>query len=468
MSRTGRSLIHSVLTAKDLEVFVDAFRIPERFSPTLPGLDEPAECTPDRIVIYTLSFSSCGVRYPLSAFQVNLLRHFGVHFSQLHPLGFMRVVHFELSCVAVSGESSVPLFCMFYKLISDVEEPMMLESPPLRDSKASIEDSIPVLSADEIVQWKRMYENPTRAFTFPEGVLAMGGLSPFYSVRPKAFFGKKVISGGIAEIPVSRSPLGQGSSKAPIKIPLPPTSSWVRDRTPDTSAACVNPAFDISPLRATGTSKPSDLDIPVSHSPLAPLFAEALLVPYIPKWKITSSTVVGTPETAREFLAHVVPPSQKFMNSALRSDLFDDQYSMSLCEGFFRGAGMLQRMDELRRANEELRTELRTSQTIADELRCRVTDVERMLLEEKSAGAMLEQKERACERERTAWAQEREELVAELKHQKELDSVSQGDLNTMYAEWGIDVDDNQKLAKERYRLITEGFGSFLTIVSQSE
>ncbi|KAJ0700645.1 hypothetical protein HanOQP8_Chr10g0370491 [Helianthus annuus] len=156
------------------------------------------------------------------------------------------------------------------------------------------------------------------------------------------------------------------------------------------------------------------------------------------------------------------------MNSALRSDLFDDQYSMSLCEGFFRGAGMLQRMDELRRANEELRTELRTSQTIADELRCRVTDVERKLLEEKSAGAMLEQKERACERERTAWAQEREELVAELKHQKELDSVSQGDLNTMYTEWGIDVDDNQKLAKERYRLITEGFGSFLTIVSQSE
>ncbi|MFS8012436.1 hypothetical protein Hanom_Chr14g01320841 [Helianthus anomalus] len=31
----------------------------------------------------------------------------------------MRVVHFELSCVAVSGEPSIPLFCMFYKLISD-------------------------------------------------------------------------------------------------------------------------------------------------------------------------------------------------------------------------------------------------------------------------------------------------------------------------------------------------------------
>ncbi|MFS8012435.1 hypothetical protein Hanom_Chr14g01320831 [Helianthus anomalus] len=36
-----------------------------------------------------------------------------------------------------------------------------------------------------------MYENTTRAFTFFEGILAMGGLSPSYLVRPKAFFGKK-------------------------------------------------------------------------------------------------------------------------------------------------------------------------------------------------------------------------------------------------------------------------------------
>ncbi|KAJ0944538.1 hypothetical protein HanPSC8_Chr03g0117931 [Helianthus annuus] len=139
----------------------------------------------------------------------------------------MRVVHFELSCVAVSCEPSVPLFYMFYKLISygdwfnfakrkdSVSPPcysfmptstypkewkirfifvsaaMIPESPPLRDPKATIEQSIPVLSADEIVQWKRIYDNPTRAFIFPDGVLAMGGLSPFYSVRPKAFFGKK-------------------------------------------------------------------------------------------------------------------------------------------------------------------------------------------------------------------------------------------------------------------------------------
>ncbi|MFS7979377.1 hypothetical protein Hanom_Chr10g00926601 [Helianthus anomalus] len=113
MSRTGHSMICSVLTAKDLESFVDTYKIPKRLSPTLPGPDESAECRQDRIVLYTMSFSSCGVQYPLSPFKIALLRHFGVHFSQLHPLGFMRVVHFELSCVVVSGEPYVPCFACF-------------------------------------------------------------------------------------------------------------------------------------------------------------------------------------------------------------------------------------------------------------------------------------------------------------------------------------------------------------------
>ncbi|KAM0061195.1 hypothetical protein Hdeb2414_s0004g00133151 [Helianthus debilis subsp. tardiflorus] len=573
MSHIDRSSIRSVLMAKDLESFVDTYPISERVSLTLLGLDDPAECSPKKIAIYTLSFFSCGVRYHLSAFKVDLLKHFGIHFSQLHPLAFMRVVHFELSCVAVSGEPSVPLFYIFYRLLSYDDWFTFAKRK------------------DSIVQWKRMYENPTRAFTFPEGVLAMEGLSPLYLVWPKDFFGKKGISvpgllclddlvdldmsrglekkapgtgssvhvgdsvaeekdenvssneagdsrGSLrvkgssddeddedlesrllhkrkaaqASIPKAapaprnirlrlRSASGQkpfpaikaaseippagtkgslskhlrssslvsdpllGSSKALIVIPPVPAFSQVGDKTPEVTIARVNPAFDISPLQATGTSKPSHPEVLPSRSPLAPLFAEGLLVPYVSKWKVTTSTVMGTPETARDYLDHDVPPPHKFMNFALNLDLFDDQYSMSLCEGFFKGAGMLQRVDELRKANEELRTELRTSQTVAAELRCQLIDVEKKLLEEKNVGAVLEQRERAWERERSTWAKEKEELVADLKHQKELDSVSHGDLDTMYAEWGITMDDNQKLVQERYWLITQGFGSFLTVVS---
>ncbi|KAJ0954082.1 hypothetical protein HanRHA438_Chr00c29g0854811 [Helianthus annuus] len=224
--------------------------------------------------------------------------------------------------------------------------------------------------------------------------------------------------------------LEQGSSKAPIEIPTAPSSSRVRDKTPEISVARITPAFEVYPLHAIGTSKPSHLQGFVSHSPLALLFADALPVPYIPRWKITQSTVVGTPKTTRDFLAHVVPLSH--------------------------------------RESEGLRGDLKISQTIAAELWCRVTDAKRRLQDEKGAGAVLEQKEHVWAREMATFVEEKEDLAAELKRQKEIDSVSQKDLDTMYAEWGMASDDSQKLAKEKYWLITEGFGSFLTVVSQSE
>ncbi|MFS7955498.1 hypothetical protein Hanom_Chr07g00643421 [Helianthus anomalus] len=248
----------------------------------------------------------------------------------------------------------------------------------------------------------------------------------------------------------------QGSSHAPIEIPNAPSSSRVRDKTPEVSDARIVPAFEISPHHATGTSKPSHFEGFASRSPLAPLFADALLVLYASKWKITKSSVVGTPEIAWDYLTHTIPPSHRFMNSALRDDLFDDQYSMSLCEGHFRGVGMLQQIDDLRRENEGLKSDLKTYQTVIAQLLCQ------------GAGVMLERRERAWEREMAALVEEKEELAAELKHLKEVDSVSQEQLDTMYAEWGITSVDNQKLAKEKYWLIMEGFGSFLVAVSQSE
>ncbi|MFS7982327.1 hypothetical protein Hanom_Chr10g00961501 [Helianthus anomalus] len=206
MSRTGRSLIRSILTKEDLESFGAIYQIPERFSPSLPSPYDPAVCTPERIVPYTLAFSFCGV---------------------LATPCFYEGGAFELSCMPISGEPYVPLFCMFYILQSDgdwftfakwkdsvtlpcysfmptstypkewknwfifISTSMIPESPPLRDLKATIEDSVHVLFANETMLWKRMYEHPTRAYSFPEGILAMGGLSPLYSVRPKAYFGKK-------------------------------------------------------------------------------------------------------------------------------------------------------------------------------------------------------------------------------------------------------------------------------------
>ncbi|KAM0015986.1 hypothetical protein Hdeb2414_s0032g00716781 [Helianthus debilis subsp. tardiflorus] len=137
-------------------------------------------------------------------------------------------------------------------------------------------------------------------------------------------------------------------------------------------------------------------------------------------------------------MAHVVPPPHRFMNFALDPELFDDQYCLSICAGFFRWADTLQRVNELRGINEGLLSELKTSQTVAAELRCRVVDAERKLLEK------------------------------EVKHYKEAASVSAADVETLYADWGISMDDNQKLAGECHWLLPQGFGLFLSAFSQSE
>ncbi|KAJ0858225.1 hypothetical protein HanRHA438_Chr13g0598751 [Helianthus annuus] len=495
------------------------------------------------IPIYTLAFSSCGVRYPLSPFKVALLCHFGVHFSQIHPLGFMRVVHFELSCAAVSGEPSIPLFYMFYKLVSDgdwftfakqqnsvskpcynfmptstypkdwksrfifVSAAMLPESPLPRDLEAVIEDAVPTLSAAEtrygllgdlprlgvLSPWEVMRETLLMRrkvpLTFPLfNILIKVMMKPWRFVwlvkgrlqvlsRPLLL----AISGKDSGVPVVRSSLlcrrlfpifpmlgSKGSSQDPIEIPTGPSSSRVRDKASEVGIARFSSAFELSPSHATGTSKPTLLEGPTHRSHLAPLFADAIPLTYVPKWKVSHSSLIGTPEAARDFLTHVVPPSHKFVNSALRDDLFEDQYSMSLCESFFRGDGMLQRIDDLRRANEGLKAELKISQSVAAELRCQVVEAERKLQEEKGAGAMLEKKERAWEQEMAVLVEEKEELAAELKYLKEVGSVSQEELNTMYADYGVTSDDNQRLAKEKHWLITEGFEAFLAAVAQSE
>ncbi|KAF5769591.1 hypothetical protein HanXRQr2_Chr14g0650071 [Helianthus annuus] len=83
-------------------------------------------------------------------------------------------------------------------------------------------------------------------------------------------------------------------------------------------------------------------------------------------------------------------------------------------------------------------------------------------------GIMLEQRKQAWEREMTVLVEEKEELAAELKHLRDVGSVFQEQLNTMYADYGITSDDNQRLARENHWLITEGFGAFLAAIAQSD
>ncbi|KAJ0897470.1 hypothetical protein HanRHA438_Chr08g0346101 [Helianthus annuus] len=97
-----------------------------------------------------------------------------------------------------------------------------------------------------------------------------------------------------------------------------------------------------------------------------------------------------------------------------------------------------------------------------------VVDAEKKLLEREYVGARLDQRERAWERERGAWLTEKERLLVDVKHYKEVASVSAADLDVLYADLGIAQEDSQKLATERHWLLSQGFGLFLSAFSQSK
>ncbi|KAF5780775.1 hypothetical protein HanXRQr2_Chr11g0475831 [Helianthus annuus] len=129
-----------------------------------------------------------------------------------------------------------------------------------------------------------------------------------YSISPPSFF---ILQG----------------SKVPITIPATPAPSQAKGKAPEISATPIEPVIPTSRHQAADQNKfqlPSFISVCDPVPPLAPLFAESFPTPYVPHWKITPSTVVSTPKTARDFMAHALPPSHRFMNFALDQEIFDD------------------------------------------------------------------------------------------------------------------------------------------------
>ncbi|KAM0021270.1 hypothetical protein Hdeb2414_s0024g00649041 [Helianthus debilis subsp. tardiflorus] len=416
----------------------------------------------------------------------------------------MRVVHFVLSCVAVSGEPSIPLFSMFYKLISDgdwftiakwkdsisqpcysfmltstypkegksrfilVSAAMIPESPPLRDAKEAIKDSVSILSTNEVVQWKRMYENPTRAFTFPEGILAMGGLSPSYPVKAKAFVGKKrddlvgSTSGRLQRCPAEDSAAEErdeeassGERKGPLGS-LQVRSLSDDDNDEDLESRLVRKRKAAPPSSPKQVPVPRDIRLRLQSASGQKAFHDTRTASELPPTGVKgslskhlrSSSLVSEPLLGSSNAPIEIPTTPSLLESGTKllklvlpvlPQLLRSPRSMLL--------GPVNPL--IRKENEGLRGDLQTSQTVVAELQCRVVDAEHKLQEEKGVGAMLEQKERAWAREMVA--------STELKRQKELDSVSQEQLYTMYAEAYRDVGYLAGL-KDGYAYSAQGLG----------
>ncbi|KAM0027419.1 hypothetical protein Hdeb2414_s0019g00539951 [Helianthus debilis subsp. tardiflorus] len=112
---------------------------------------------------------------------------------------------------------------------------------------------------------------------------AMKFVSELPPIRVKGSLSKHLRSSSFVSEPLLVSSSG---AHAPIEIATTPSSSRVRDKTPEVSVARITSAFAVSPHHAIGTSKPSHFEGFSSRSPLAPLFASALLPRMFPSGKL--------------------------------------------------------------------------------------------------------------------------------------------------------------------------------------
>jgi hypothetical protein len=81
-------------------------------SPTQTAIDAP----PRKITLYTNFCTSSHLRIQIRHFLADLLCHYGVHLSQVAPLGLPKVFHYEFCVRALKSAPEIPMFCPFYKL----------------------------------------------------------------------------------------------------------------------------------------------------------------------------------------------------------------------------------------------------------------------------------------------------------------------------------------------------------------
>ncbi|GJW01694.1 hypothetical protein Tco_1556945 [Tanacetum coccineum] len=107
----------SELTSTELKDAINEYCIPLDLHPRLPNPGMTMNRLPSRYIgLYIEQFEQGGLRVSFSSFFLAVLRHFGVHVSQLVPMGVNRVIFFEIRCVSLDISPTVSLFRVFYKL----------------------------------------------------------------------------------------------------------------------------------------------------------------------------------------------------------------------------------------------------------------------------------------------------------------------------------------------------------------
>nr|GEZ11433.1 hypothetical protein [Tanacetum cinerariifolium] len=107
----------SELTPLELKAVVSEYCIPLDLHPRLPHPGMTMNRLSSRYIgLYIEQLEQGGLRIPFSSFFLAMIRHFGVHVSQLVLMGVNRVILFEIRCISLNITHTVSLFWVFYKL----------------------------------------------------------------------------------------------------------------------------------------------------------------------------------------------------------------------------------------------------------------------------------------------------------------------------------------------------------------
>nr|GEV80821.1 hypothetical protein [Tanacetum cinerariifolium] len=104
-------------TSSELEAAVADYMIPMDLHPRLPPPGMMMDKLSSRYIgLYVEQLEQGGLRVPFSSFFLVVIKHFGVHVSQLLPMGVNQVILFEIRCLSLDVRPTVSLFWVFYKL----------------------------------------------------------------------------------------------------------------------------------------------------------------------------------------------------------------------------------------------------------------------------------------------------------------------------------------------------------------
>ncbi|KAM0038087.1 hypothetical protein Hdeb2414_s0013g00410811 [Helianthus debilis subsp. tardiflorus] len=114
----------SILTQRQLDKFIQEYRIPLDLNPVLPSKNETIyPFRQGKFPLYTRVCNFANYRVPFSKFLIRVLQYFRVHLCQVNPFGLSRINHFEFSCWAQHQRPDLDrpdwdVFRYFYEFIT--------------------------------------------------------------------------------------------------------------------------------------------------------------------------------------------------------------------------------------------------------------------------------------------------------------------------------------------------------------